>query len=442
MLNFKNFIIRINEMANMLSPGELYKYDWRVKLFLDKYKDGVPFELKDGKTVVLKYDKKIADAILKNENPGKILLTSKDGKNQYKLSDFAKTKEFGGGKGSGAGSEITDLGESAQALYAAAAWNGSKTFTQADLTKAYKMCDISSTLEDIFDKLPPDWIDGVIACAQILKQEFGTKKYKFHRGSAWVKRLETHFKSLNSKAGDQKFSNINKWSPADIYLVSKEGESINIESTDSIIELNSLLTKALVSKDIIGVSLKKGNTNLKYYNFKKGEKKKFDFEGYTTGTKGFFGGKDVYLMFKKDGESGKIQFRTFPETWQGEIKGATANGGKLSYGPVQSILKKLYINSLSEDKSVRSLIKNKDSKFLKRFYSFYKKYASEKAKKFEDFVDIAYEQGESWMFSKYLGVELIDNIKIAAKELDFIGACISYAASQSELSAPFVKFDE
>ena len=60
--------------ANNLAPGELYKYQVRVDKFIEKLKKKSPFVLTTGETVVLQYDKAVADAILNKVDPTKIIL--------------------------------------------------------------------------------------------------------------------------------------------------------------------------------------------------------------------------------------------------------------------------------------------------------------------------------------------------------------------------------
>ena len=82
------------------------------------------------------------------------------------------------------------------------------------------------------------------------------RNYTFHRGSDdFVKGvIEKSFKNTNQTD----FPDINKWNPADIWIVD-ESKISNYDFKD-IIELpfyNQLLLKAYVARDIIGVSLKK-----------------------------------------------------------------------------------------------------------------------------------------------------------------------------------------
>lgn len=103
MLSFKTFLYE----ASNLSRAELFKYDWRVIKFLDKYQKNEPFELVNGSSVVLKYDKDVAKQIENKTISNSATLIAQDGK-VYKFSDLKKTKEFGG-KGEGSGTAKEDI---------------------------------------------------------------------------------------------------------------------------------------------------------------------------------------------------------------------------------------------------------------------------------------------------------------------------------------------
>lgn len=84
-------------MASNLAPAELFKYQWRVDIFLQKYQNQEPFELTNGQMVTFVPDQSIIKA-LQTENRTVLQQTkliSSDSK-QYSLSDLKKTKEFGG----------------------------------------------------------------------------------------------------------------------------------------------------------------------------------------------------------------------------------------------------------------------------------------------------------------------------------------------------------
>jgi len=81
-----------------LTQAQLYKYDWRINLFINKLNKSDPFELNNGKTVVFKNDDEMKEVILllKGKKPLRgIVLTTKTGQT-HKFSDLKKNGEFGG----------------------------------------------------------------------------------------------------------------------------------------------------------------------------------------------------------------------------------------------------------------------------------------------------------------------------------------------------------
>lgn len=328
-------------------------------------------------------------------------------------------------RGSGAGADATKLVETAQCVYCAAKWN-SGNYSILDLKSAAKLVDVDGDLEKVHNELPEDWIQSCVTTAEILYKKLVGKKYTFHRGSKWVSTLQDHFKKLNRQDGGE-FSNVNKWSPADIYMLSPVGEKVDVTKTRNLLELNSLLKDMIDSKDIIGVSLKKvGRTaSFKYVNTK--EMNKYVYESFTLGKRGFFQSKDVYINF----DGGTIQYRTFP-TWQGEIKGKTANQGKVSGGPTQKIIKRITQTNLNDPRRVNM------SNTINNFYKYYSFLESSPLSK-QEFIKQVEQKDESWYLSKFLGTELIYVIVKSNKQDYIMSSLIGYAASQSELSAPFVK---
>jgi hypothetical protein len=438
-------------MATNLGGNELYKYPKggikdRVPKFLEKYENGKPFELITGQTIVFVKDKVIIEALKKRQElKGFVLVDTK--KKTYKFSQLKKTAEFGSTGGTSAGSKETGLNESSQAVYAAARWNKTKNYSKEDLTKAYTKCDVSEPLKSILVNLPEDWIHSSIFGAEKLYEEFGKKHYTFHRGSAWVDKLQNHFLKLNRQV--REFSNVNKWTPADIYLVSVVGERVDFTKAQSILELNNILKDNLTSKDIIGVSLKKiesTKVKLSYLNF--GAKKPtVKFKSYTVAKKNFFNSKDVAIDYTVDGE---IAFRTFsvsPSSFSGEISGASAQQGKIGIGPCYKLIERIAKSRrLTNATRLKSLIEKGDEKTLKTFYEYYTKYDTKDTPKlkYSEFISKYNEKGADkvlWAYSKYLGCELIDIITEEKIEDKFVSGAVQYASSQSDLSAPYAKIE-
>ena len=120
MIKFKD-IKRTTISESPLNFGEIIRPDrsFRADLFIKKMKLGEPFEGTNGKPVIIKYDKKIEDAITSGSSKGLGLrpLETQDG-NFISFGKLKKNTEFGGGgRGSGGGSDNTRATESAQCVY-------------------------------------------------------------------------------------------------------------------------------------------------------------------------------------------------------------------------------------------------------------------------------------------------------------------------------------
>jgi len=91
-------------MAN-LSGREIYKYQFRVEVFIQKYETKSPFELVSGKKIELVKDNNVIKALKEQRIVSTLNLLGVDG-NTYKFKDLLKSSEFGG-KGAG-GSTIKE----------------------------------------------------------------------------------------------------------------------------------------------------------------------------------------------------------------------------------------------------------------------------------------------------------------------------------------------
>ena len=464
-----------------LSPNELFKKrtECRRNIFITKFEREEPFDMEAGckKLILDKSDpnnikliKIIRSSEYASELNGKSFSgwdfdlhkgkRTKENKRDHFLSNFSKTSEFGGmGGRSGTGlsaSDATRLGESAAAVFAQAVFiNPRSKFSKDDINHAYRTADVDGGLEDIHVKMTENWFLSTRLTADKIKEYFGyVPGVRFHRGGPFVKSIETHFKKLNKK--EQKFSNVNKWSPADIWLTTPKGRGELLEEfrkTTSIFQMNQVLRRALNSKDIVGISLKMvaNSPSVKVINNNILEKrKKLQYDGHIIGSASFFSSMDAYLLFTlPSGSKGKMQLRTFAETFQGEIKGETANHGKISYGPMISFMKELrignqngtlYGSSKFDVNGLKTRLKDSNDKIYEDFYNLYK-YVNKDSKEvnIDEFKKLLEDKSNDWKFSKYMASALVKTLKESNKGDLFISQSISYAASESQLSAPFVK---
>ena len=436
MLSFKDFL-----SESKLSQPELEKvrdgvrradfvYDWIKKGELVEI-DGVKVKIK---FISDTHEKMFLKGEYKSGRTYQPLFQDSKG-NNFKITDIDKTPEFGGGSGSGGGASNTKSTESAQCVYAQAYWDDSKTkFTPEDLKAAYKKVDVNAKLDEVLN-ITDDWKMSCITGANILKQAVKGKSMKFHRGSTWVKAIENKFKTLNKAAGFP-FSDINKWNPADIWLMSDVSKSAPLLDSDSLEELNSEIKMVFQSKDIYGVSLKlmKGATHVQTVNYRENQVPPI-FTEKTVGKRSFYKSKDVYLKY----EGGEIQFRGFGgrvDSWQGELGGAHSKLGKVGRGSINTVLKKLRLSIIPDESTILTRIQNERKDFIENdFFPLAKTEGVERSLK--TFQKKLLGKDEYWLKSKYLGLFLFKIIK--GKENLVTQNLITYASSASDLSSAHLK---
>lgn len=326
-------------------------------------------------------------------------------------------------------------GEAAQALFCAIADNlGSvKTNKEFDLKKypSYELFrkTYSKIIKDCFDDLDTPqitlnqienflvnndgWYESSINIAKKLLNEIdkiskkfsrikspklqdiiyvrGAKKEKGRNANA-MENIAFLFDVANKNEKNY-FGDINKWSPADIYFVSKNAEkailndislaSGKLKNSYNFIDLNKLTAKLVDSGDLLPLSLKKAETeaHLVKVNFKRSDEEKYLSEilcyGVSDWSKLYTRAKpvtrDIKIYFSKDKKE-KIKIRHDPYSanygvnkavkCEIEVSGAGGRGGSVVGIPL-----------------ISQLISEVDPKFgkdlTKAFNDGIKKYATE-----------------------------------------------------------------
>ena len=350
-----------------------------------------------------------------------------------------------GGGGSGAGAEDTTRNESAQAVYAAIAFGMGKTISNNDVTmktiqKYSNLFSVDGNIDDIRNNLPDDWIKSSITGANALYGRFGRSgKYTFHRGDATVNRINSAF--TRAKATEGVRMDINKWNPADIWMVSNKFSFDALDNEKTILGLNQVIQKKLEDKVLVGVSLKKivGSAKISLKNAFNDMKTNKSFKGFEYGKTS----KDGYLLMNG---GTKIQYRTFGGDasltgFQGEVKGSQANQGKISLGPTNMILRNHGVKTVPTDAAARvkknpGLVFQEISLGLKK----YAKMSSIDIKKLEMNSKII---TPSWLYSKLQVTQLFGIISTLkrAKQDQIIEDLYLYASSQSKYSSAYFKLE-
>lgn len=426
----------------------------RKMLVLKKYKDGEAFEMKDGTHVVFKFEKSVYDKIaglIPGDNSGYNSITLKDNKNKtYKLNTIAKNKEFGGGGGSGAGAENTKMNESSVCLWCAVY----QKYGAADLNTVAKHYQdvkniyvVDETDKNMISQTDPAWLSHYERSAKFLVDGlFKNDEYIFHRGSDLVDAINKKFSEVNKKM-EVPFSNINKWSPADIWVV-KKNFKLDLTNINNIDDLNRYLTNELKERNLIGISLKKTMNSIHQTNYNVGESRPpMKWNGYRIKSakkdSTIFSSKDVYILGSGEDDI-EMQVRSFDDLsgYQGELIGKNAKYGKIAHGPINLILKDLRLTPLPNQQEIVTKARMKDKNLIKELYSMFSKYADPGVTE-ENFITTvsSSEIKADWLFSKYLGVKLIDTLlsSSTSNRNEFVQGALGYALSNTKNSAPFIK---
>ena len=420
-----------------MSIGQLEKRD-NINVLKDLINNQKPIETEVGSTTIAWIDNKykvayeggdLATAFPRNTP---VFITPKGDK--LKISDITKADYFGGGKGSGGGSSGTTAAESAQCVYCQAIWNNPKTdFNIKELQVAFSQVEVDATW-DMIENLSDDWVISSQVSARALYRALGKRNYTWHRGSSWVDTLNKYY----NDSGQDYFTNINKWTPADIWAVDHQALSkYDFGGQVGLPYINELLMRAYAARDIIGISLKKTErAKFSQQNYRKPfhEPK---FTKTTLGKRDFFSSKDGYILGTKGLQ---IQFRTFP-AFQGEIIGGKAKHGKLSgdggpNGPIGKVMKAAGANPIPQRMSIVKIIKSDIDKFMQMFHNEYQQ-SGEKDMSLAEFTKKLKGKNSNWLESKYLVTLMFNELK--GREQKFLSLAYRYAKSESEDSAVHLK---
>jgi len=427
------------------------KINKKENFTIDKTTDEVKLNYLDKNIKGLFEGGKITD--IQTSYRGRPLFKASNGK-ELKLSDLFKSSDFGGGKGSGGGAEETERNESAQCLYAGLIFyvykkqtKTNKVVSKKDFTTAFRYCDVSAKFEDLID-LPKDWHESsILGANELLKRYKG--KYEFHRGSSTVDIIEGAFKRINQR--EKAFGNLNKWSPADMYMFTNKGKQMvrtEIAQASTLQKLNSLMLKYYKSNDIVGVSLKKlqGSVKASENNVDK-DKGMVKYTGtqiVAPNKKDLFDSMDIYL----DHDKGRIQFRSFGGTsltgWQGEGKGTSANQGKVSLGPLNYILQSNNIKPLPESQVSARNATNPSNTYFAEFYQAAKKLKVKGLPPNQKTFEARWKtMPKPWCYSKYLGIMLAlrFNDMSSNKRHSVLTDIYLYAASKASFSGVYLKLE-
>ena len=392
------------------------------------------------------------------------------------LSDIEKTEMFGGGKGKGGGATGTAIQESAAAWFAAVRFSMNKPLTQepsdAQFAAVADRVETDKSLDDIKNFLEenPAWVDSCMATANELYRKFGKKNgYNWYRGGSLVRSISEHFKKVNSSYEKPPFSNLNKWSPADIWACECSFDKGEMKKTTTFSSFNAYLKKAIDDQILYGISLKKNPTSSMKVSEVNYTKSRPSFAFKTIYAKSFES-LDMW-MYINDGL--EVQFRDTSGgdtlSWQGEAIGTYAKHGKIGGGVYSGILEEVTGNELYAETEIDIIkAKARGGSLKSEVYDLANKHTekvvgaehTQKGKKLERIMELTKLSGRAkeerlkeliderhtdtrgqWTFSKYLGLLMVDRLHGMTKgDRDKFAHLVAlYATSQHRDSAPFLK---
>jgi len=462
-------VLKLGDFSKSAASGA-YAGETRDKIFELKIKDKKKFTLGAAKTgrqfVGVSYDKKLRELTYQN---GKNIVT-------VKYSKIFKDGDFGGGGGSGGGAEDTALTESLQCFYCSHVFNYAtthpcKSVSHAQLKQAKMYAHTDRTLDQCLKSGPADWEanDVYLKTANKMYSElkFAAGKVHFHRGSTFmtnVYKAKTACHTIDKLKGKPQapgsFSH-DKWNPGDIWASTSSSTSTPLDKfTDSWGKLNGEVLRLggnanKTGIQLLGISLKKISAAVaaRLQEFStpamKAGRESYKWQGYTYGKTGdFFSSQDIYV--KISGQ--EVQFRTFggSTSWQGEVKGASAAGGKIGGGNVDFYLKDIFSKSVFANKTSEAQflteIKQTRFDFDNTLYEAYKRHrlgqSTTKPELGKDeFIELLSKQDDNFKNSKILCMNFLDAVMSGSsiQRDNFATALFRYASSDTDQSSYFVK---
>jgi hypothetical protein len=350
---------------------------------------------------------------------------------------------------SGAGAEVTALAESLQAYACATRQYLGKDLTDVSeiTSKTIGDADCDRSLDKCLKSLDGNWFISVIKTAnQIFIDVPGAKsgkRYKFYRGGKFVNSIYDEWRKFKKDSG---ISGDDKWNPADIWMVRKDFKFKG--GWPTLRDYNRYIFDSFAKKELMGISLKKldpkGSAHSKIFN--NGKPLVASFTGVKLGIN-MLDSKDIYIKFKSEGKDGEIQLRNFssrpdPSSWQGEIKGKTAAGGKIGGGIIMEGAKNTGIQSSKLSEPRQTPIDRPTEEQFRKFAMMFKELSGSR-ETIPNLVAQAksgQKRDKTWWMSKYIGVNLVYTM-IQNKKMD--GLCsymFQYASSATKNSSIFIKY--
>jgi hypothetical protein len=350
---------------------------------------------------------------------------------------------------SGAGAEVTALAESLQA-YACATrqFLGKPLMDVSQITsKTIVDADCDRTLKQAMNGLDEQWFYSVIQTAnKIFEDVPGAKtgkQYKFYRGGTLVDSIYEAWRRHKKGSG---IIGDDKWNPADIWMIKKS--HTHKFDFPSLQEYNEYMYNLFANAECVGISLKKLGKGEQPHSkiFNAGKPITADFSGIKLGQT-MTDSKDTYIQYKSEGKTGEVQLRNFSSrpvtsSWQGEIKGKAAAGGKIGGGVIFEGALSVGVPKNKLKMPQQTPIDKPTDKDFKEFATAFKNLSGSR-EKIDNLIIQAkagHRQDKTWWMSKYIGVMLVNTVMNENKMNELSSYIFQYASSATKNSCIFIKY--
>ena len=392
------------------------------------------------------------------------------------------------GAGSGGGSASTAVNESMFAVYCGVRYhlvNQDLDFRQPVSEELLRQSYNDYCFVDVpFESLWADTVWHKSHCLAANKlysqQQCRVQDARFYRGSGFDNgEIKDAYGRVNAnlrELGESVFTAEDKWNPADIWIAKRGLDMSPLKNLNTAAEINKFLDEKFVSKELIGVSLKKSvgiteaietaSARFEVMNQEPPAERRAKVSSYkwvdrnsTGGYDLFFENKgkqsiDVYLYYGS-GEFDKFQLRNFggqKASWQIELKGATAAHGRCGGGNVASIVNEYAPNAMPWDntnfynqcnpslRTARIRITKEISQLLVDFNAINNRRGTLIERDMAQYEEIVAEKSQEWRYSKLNGLRLLKALRDNPTKADqIIQALYLFASSQLDFSSVFVK---
>ena len=297
----------------------------------------------------------------------------------------------------------------------------------------------------MYEKAGKGWINSSTVIAEKLYALYKGHKFQVHQrsGSKFEANISKAAKELIKKSGH--VMGLDKWNPADIWLVKKGFENTKFNQFKTIQELNAWIQEQHVAKNVIGVSLKQVGKTAKTEIFNAGKAPEIRYDGFDVGKSGFAAAMNGTIYFN----AGDFVLRSFgrPVSINAEINGKMAQGGKVGSGPLFNIVKRYAPRfKTPTHQEIARVYKKTPMKIVKRLYDGMHKYDPVNARKFksaEEFASFISKKPNEliYVISKTQVCDVLDAVGSMSKQTrnHFVSSIIAYASSSTEISSMFIK---